>query len=58
MLAAEGRAHWAAMLVDRHAAGDLDRARGLATDALDVAVAGGYADTEAVAHQVLARLDR
>lgn len=58
MLTADGNAHWAAMLVDRDAAGDHDRARSLATAALEVAVAGGFGYTESLARQVLARLDR
>jgi tetratricopeptide (TPR) repeat protein len=56
MLVADGNAHWAAMLLDRDAPGDRKRAHELASGALDVAVAGGYGYTEALARKVLARL--
>lgn len=58
MLAAEGRSYWAAMLVDRNGAGDRDRARRLAAEALAVAVPGGYAYTESRARELLGRLDQ
>jgi hypothetical protein len=57
VLTARGEAHWAEMLADRAAPGDLERARALATSALVTASNGGFGYTEAVARRVLARLD-
>jgi hypothetical protein len=57
LLIARGEAHWAAMLADRAAPGDLERARSLATSALVAARERGFGNTERVARRVLARLD-
>lgn len=55
MLAAHTQAAWAQMLADRSHGGDHDRARELASIALQTATAVGLGDVEATARDVLAR---
>jgi hypothetical protein len=49
-------AAWAAVLVERDRGDDRDRARGLASGALELATAGGYGYAEQDARAVLDRL--
>ncbi len=48
---------WAALLVDRGQAGDLERARTLATEALPVAVDGGFGDVAQHAQALVDQID-
>lgn len=56
LLLAHSNASWASLLVDRGRGDDHERARALATDALEAATTGGYGSIEAIARGALDQL--